>query len=252
MPTETVQTGICRFDIEEHGTHGYMMRIHRAGRGYCEFFSDRKYGGKRKAKAAAVAERRRLEQELPDPATSKNRKLRRNSSGKVGVHLAHDVDKRLENCEYWSYVASWLSPDRKRINVKFSWKRYGEEAAWAMACIARDNEIRDREEVVRLYEKGQAWRRRKAVSESPEIIRVRKTRIREAERRQSEIRRERRRLKQEAQQAESAPVVRKIAVKKSAVGRPSAKKRAARKTEPVRSKKAALTRTKVRPVRKKK
>lgn len=153
MPTKTIQTGVCRFDIKDRKVHGFMVRIMRRGKMYQEFLSDKKHGGKRKAKAAAIARHEELEAVLPKSINQKGRATVRNSSGKVGVHLAHDIERRWPDTEYFSYVASWLSDEGKRINVKFSWNKYGEDAAWELACITRDRELRDREEIMRIYKR---------------------------------------------------------------------------------------------------
>ena len=73
----------------------------------------------------------------------------------------HDVDRRWPDCEYWSYVASWLGDEQQRINVKFSWNKYGEDVAWELACIARDNELRDRQQIMKIYESQHAKAKRK-------------------------------------------------------------------------------------------
>lgn len=159
MPTKTVATGICRFDFAERKVHGFMVRIMRRGTMHQEFFSDKKYGGKRKARQAADERLAELRLELPDPIEQKGMLTRRNSTGKVGVHAAHDIDKRWPDCEYWSYVASWLDFNQKRINVKFSCQKYGDNVAWELACIAREKELRDREQILRIYERRQVARK---------------------------------------------------------------------------------------------
>ena len=161
MPTKTVVTGICRFDFDDRKVHGFMVRIMRRGEMHQEFFSDKRYGGKRKARHAADERLAELRRKLPDPKEQKGQLTERNSTGKVGVHLAHDIDKRWPDCECFSYVASWLDIDRKRINVKFSCRKYGDKRAWELACIARDKELRDREQIVNIYERRQAARKAK-------------------------------------------------------------------------------------------
>jgi hypothetical protein len=161
MSTKTVATGISRIEVEAPRTSGYMVRIMRGGKMHQEFLSDKKFGGKRKALAAATERRAELVETLPEAASGKGRKTNRNHTGKVGVHVGHDVDARWSGCEYWYYVASWLGEDQKRVNVKFSWNRYGEPLAWRLACIARDNELRDREQILKLHEKQIARRKLK-------------------------------------------------------------------------------------------
>ena len=164
MPTKTVATGICRFDFADRKVHGFMVRIMRRGTMHQEFFSDKRCGGKRKARKAADDRIAELRRELPEPVEQKGVMTQRNSTGKVGVHVAHDIDKRWPDCEYWSYVASWLDVNQKRINVKFSCKKYGDKMAWELACIARDKELRDREQIIKIYERRQAARKVKRTS----------------------------------------------------------------------------------------
>lgn len=164
MPTKTIVPGLCRFDFEERKTHGFMVRIMRRGKMIQEFFSDKRYGGKRKARASAEARLQELRETLPAPGTTKDVLTARNTSGTVGIHVAHDVDKRWPDCEYWSYVASWLSDEGKRINVKFSWKKYGERLALQLATIARERKLRDREEILAIQKRRLA--RKKALAKA--------------------------------------------------------------------------------------
>ena len=88
MPTKKVEPGITRFEIEERKTYGFMVRICRQGKKFNQFFSDSAYGGKRKALVAARAQYKKWVDELPAPDTTKNLKSVRNTTGKVGVHVA--------------------------------------------------------------------------------------------------------------------------------------------------------------------
>ncbi len=162
MATITVQRGLCRIDDDERKFYGYMVRIMRRRQMHQEFFSDKRYGGKRKAKRLAKQRYDKLVAELPEKIDQKGQKTARNKSGKVGVHLAYDVDRRWPGCEYWSYVASWLARDGRRINVKFAWNKYGEETAWDLACISRDYELRDRKLILKRWEKKTTQTRRQS------------------------------------------------------------------------------------------
>ena len=161
MATKTVAPGVCRFDLDDRNIRGYMVRIMRRRKMYQEFFSDKRCGGKRKAKKAAEERYGELNEELPDRINQKGQMTVRNNTGKVGVHVGHNIDKRWPNCEYWSYVASWLGEGQKRIHVSFAWLKYGEDLAWKLACIARDNELRDREQILAIHEQQKATGRAK-------------------------------------------------------------------------------------------
>ncbi len=174
MATKTVAPGICRFDLDEKKVHGFMVRIMRRGKMHQQFFSDKNWGGKRKARAAADARLEELKQELPDVKTTKNRLTKRNSSGKVGVHYAIETDKRWPDCQYSYYIASWLNEDGKRTNVKFSCNKYGDELAMELAGIARDREMTDREAVEAIYNRRKAARKARKMAARKESPRSRK------------------------------------------------------------------------------
>ena len=152
MSTATVQTGICRFDVVDRHINGYMVRIMRHRKMYQEFFSDVRCGGQDEALKGAEQRYAELLEELPDRIKQKGLKTVRNKTGKVGVHVGHNVERRWPGCEYWNYTAAWLGKDNKRINVTFAWNKFGEDVAWELACIARDNELQDREKIMEIYE----------------------------------------------------------------------------------------------------
>ena len=64
MTTKTVAPGLCRFDLDEKKVHGFMVRIMRRGKMHQQFFSDKRFGGKRKSKAAAMTRLEELKEEL--------------------------------------------------------------------------------------------------------------------------------------------------------------------------------------------
>jgi hypothetical protein len=151
-----------------------LVRICRKGEKTSQFFSDLQYGGKRNAKRSAQKYYAELCEKLGPPNTraTKNLLTARNSTGKVGVHIAHSVDSRWEKCEYTSYCASWISEDGKRKKISFSWNKYGKEAAFELACIARKLESRDRAAIVKLFERRAA--RRKTIKRRPGKVARRK------------------------------------------------------------------------------
>lgn len=154
MPTSKVSKGITRFDLDDRHSHGYMVRICRNGQRYNEFFSDDRCGSKANAKRAAFARYEELSQELgPAINPTKNRITSRNSSGRVGVHLAMCFDKRWPNSEYSAYCASWVGEKGVRKKINFSCNKYGKKRAWELACLARDMECTDRDTVVTVWEK---------------------------------------------------------------------------------------------------
>ncbi len=153
MPTQAAAPGITRFDIDER--QGYMVRIRRHGNQTNEFYSDKKNGGKRKALAVAKARYAELCDELgPVESPTKDLLTHRNSTGAVGVHIASSYETRWASNEYFAYCASWTTADGARKKINFSWNKYGKKEAFELACVARQHEINDRDEVLALREKA--------------------------------------------------------------------------------------------------
>ncbi|MEQ1824883.1 MAG: transcriptional regulator [Pirellula sp.] len=145
--------GITRIEYEGVSTRGWMVRITREGKRKQQFFGDRSHGGKNKALAAAKACYAEWLTQAAPIRTTRNVKTSRNSSGKVGVHEVRNVDSRWENAESFGYCASWVTKEGQRQKLSFAWNRYGKQAAWKLACLARQKELTNRAKVVALYEK---------------------------------------------------------------------------------------------------
>ena len=163
MGTKLVERGITRYDIEEQGTYGFMVRISRQGEQINQFFSDKNYKGKRKALIASRKRYKELSDSLPPPSTTKGVKTARNQTGMVGVHLA--VCQSVYGEEYSSYCASWKSGDGKRNKISFSFKKYGKKKAWEMACIAREVESTDRAKIEKMH--GNRKKKNKQIAPAP-------------------------------------------------------------------------------------
>jgi hypothetical protein len=161
MPTMPVAPGITRFEFEDR--KGYMVRIRRNGQQTNEYFSDSRHGGKRKALVAAKERYAALCEEL-GPVQNATRDLltHRNTTGKVGVHIAYSADRRWPGCEYYAYCASWRTDDGIRHKINFAWNKYGKEESFELACLARDEMIADRKQVEALYEKKKLKEERSA------------------------------------------------------------------------------------------
>ena len=149
----TKNKGITRIEYEGVPTRGWMVRITRAGQGKQQFFNDKTYGGKSKSLVAAKACYIDWAANAGSIRTSRNVKTVRNSSGKVGVHLVRNVDARWENAESYGYCASWVTEEGIRQKLSFACKRYGKKVAWGLACLAREKQSTDREQIVALFEK---------------------------------------------------------------------------------------------------
>ena len=140
--------GLTRIEIPEKHTFGWMMRIRRGRNSIHEWFSDTKFGGKKKAKLAALQRYRKLDAKLPAAVTShKGQKTRRNSSGKVGVYFKKNIKGGKTKDEYYACVAFWLAPDGGKKSISFAVEKYGHTKAWKMACHARENETTDKKTI---------------------------------------------------------------------------------------------------------
>lgn len=145
--------GYSRVDSETNNAHGWLVRIKRGEERRSRFISDSTHGGKRKSEKVAKAVYDEWVEELPEPETSLDKLGKRNTTGTVGVHHSWDQDNRFPNCKYESYVASWVDEDGKRRNIRFSINKYGKKAAFELACLCRQDRIRDRDSVIAAYEK---------------------------------------------------------------------------------------------------
>lgn len=137
--------GVTRIADARGRGHGWMVRITRTGVTTHKWFADGQHGGTAKAKRAAHKHYRALEKSAAPLAPIKNRKTSRNKTGKVGVRLCDGIDRRKANVHrYLSYVAFWTGKNGRACTIGFSFNKYGEKMAFALASIARDSESRDR------------------------------------------------------------------------------------------------------------
>jgi len=139
MKKQSKTPGISRIDQPSHRTHGFFLRAARDGQTFSAFFSDKSYGGRAAALAAAVEHRGKLLKILGKPI-HKLRRLnaeivrRKGRSGICGVRRV--IDRKVRPWrKYW--VAAW-SPELGVVRkMQFSIRRYGEEEAKELAIRAR-------------------------------------------------------------------------------------------------------------------
>lgn len=227
MGTKLVERGITRYDIEEQGTFGFMMRISRGGEHINEFFSDKNYKGKKKALSAARTRYAELKAKLPPPKTTKGVKTSRNQTGVVGVHLA--VCESIYGEEYSSYCASWKTGDGQRNKLSFSFKKYGKKKAWELACLARELESTDRQRIERLH--ASRSKGKKQIAPAPKASKRNPAKKKSGKKKVSV------KKKPASKKAVSKKVAKKKVSKKSAAKKKVGKKKVAKK--PTRKKKPA-------------
>jgi hypothetical protein len=137
--------GIKRIDQAASGTHSWHVTIQRRRRIWTRHFTDRVYGGREKALAAAKAFRDQLIARYPALSRRAFCSIRKknNRSGISGVtriegYQLHRGRKQLR--VYW--VAQWpIGPGRAR-QKKFSVRIYGEREAFRLALRARRQGLR--------------------------------------------------------------------------------------------------------------
>ncbi len=154
MPKKASPKGFARVDSESTNSHGWLVRILRGTERRSRFFSDKTHGGKAKSKRKAEECYQTWVAEMEPPISTRDKITKRNSSGVVGVHLATESDPRYKDCQYVSYVASWMNEARQRCNIRFLVNKYGKKNALALATIAREEKCTDREKVIAMFEKA--------------------------------------------------------------------------------------------------
>ena len=138
MPVHSENYAIARIDLPSAGTHGWQVRLQRRGVKYAKYFSDRLFGGSKRALAEAREWRDALLERLENGDTVRVcRRSARNSSGVVGVSKVTVVSSNGSEYQFWQ--ATWSPEPGKRRCVKFSVKRYGDRRAFELAVEARQN-----------------------------------------------------------------------------------------------------------------
>ncbi len=141
-PSQT--PGICRIDQPSHRTHGFFVRVSRRGKIHSAFFTDKRYGGREQALAAAREHQRKLAAKLGAPVVMSRRDWaeivrRKGRSGICGVQRVIDRQSKPWR-KYWR--ATW-SPKLGVVRKKqFSIRKFGEEKARRLAIRARRAGVR--------------------------------------------------------------------------------------------------------------
>ncbi|MGB7326316.1 MAG: AP2/ERF family transcription factor [Rubripirellula sp.] len=131
--------------IERVTTGGYLIRMMRKTKMHMEYFSDREYGGKRKALQAARKHRDKMEEKLKGftPKQIANKERSNNTSGVVGVRYVEEVDPRWKSKPVYGYwVAQWSPQPGVRKTQRFSVEKYGDDEAYELAVKARNKGVR--------------------------------------------------------------------------------------------------------------
>ncbi len=135
--------GISRIDTGS--AHGWFVRGYRNGKTYRKLFSDRKYGGKRKAQNLARQYRDELHERLAQiPNRPRGRRIvyrdSRNSTGVLGVcrTAKRSSNGKVNEC----YSVSWRPAEGLQKATSFSIRKYGEKRAFQLAVAHRRKMLR--------------------------------------------------------------------------------------------------------------
>lgn len=134
--------GISRLDQESTGTHGWQVRIQRKGVRYGRFFSDHEWGGGEHALVIAIQFRDKViaHQERLNSIRRHENAGARNQSGVVGVTRISQRSAKGDEYHFWQ--ASWTDNGGSRRTVRYSVLKLGDELAFEMACVAREEALK--------------------------------------------------------------------------------------------------------------
>lgn len=124
---------------------GYMVRFQRRGKSYQAYFGDSKYGGQKKALAAARVHRDEMEPKFRTLTPLERAKIltASNTSGTVGVRwVEKTMTKGKKKYNFTFASASW-SVGGARKSKSFSVDKYGKDKAWDLAVKARAAGLRE-------------------------------------------------------------------------------------------------------------
>lgn len=129
-----VPKGVIRYDYVN--THGWWVRVMREGVRFRTFFSDSVHGSIQEALRKAILYRHEILAAFTEPRkTIHKRSLSLEPESRVGIKIETRNDKK-----YYSWEARWYDENFNIKSTSFSIKRYGDEAAKALAIAeARKN-----------------------------------------------------------------------------------------------------------------
>ncbi|NKI17519.1 AP2 domain-containing protein [Spongiibacter sp. KMU-166] len=159
MPKSKAMYGISRIDDDIHRTHAWRVSLRRQRKMIVKNFPDKKFGGKRKALAAA--KQFRDETIAAHPPTTRKQfcsTLRRhNKSGITGVYRYAKRYKLKDGCvkEIWYWEAHWPTAKNESEKATFSVQTYGERKAKRLAIAAREAGVARLEGVFWASERGE-------------------------------------------------------------------------------------------------
>ena len=137
--------GISRISSKKSG-YGWYVRTYLNGKTFSKFFSDSKYGGKKRALKFAKKAKSFAELQLKpyrSTGSTTNRPLikrsKNNSTGVIGVSF---TKKKMQNGNTYCYFMVNWREDGKSKNTSFSCNKYGKKEAFKRAVQLRDKMMR--------------------------------------------------------------------------------------------------------------
>ena len=122
-----------------------MARIMRRGVPHQKNFGLREFRTWKAAEVAAQKWIKKMKKELGPEAERKGRMTRRNQSGIVGVWpRITNFKTKNSDIDYCRWYARWPGCPLKG-GISFSVEKFGDDEAFALAYLARENETVDRE-----------------------------------------------------------------------------------------------------------
>ena len=147
-----------------------MARIMRQGEAHQKNFGLREYRTWKAAEDAAQKWIRKMKRELPDEAERRGRMTKRNSSGVVGVwpRITNFKSKNAD-IDYCRWYARWPGCPLKG-GVSFSAEIHGDDEAFAMAYLARENETVDREWIENRFKQFKKTKKYKEIIAQKQLV----------------------------------------------------------------------------------
>jgi len=146
MSTPNRTPGISRIDQPAKRTHGFFVRLRRRGKVHSAFFTDQRYGGRKRALTAAQKHYRKLLAKLGPPVLRKRHLQRahiqrRNGSSVVGGVQQVVMRRHGEVRKYWK--AAWSPKSHVTRQKLFSVWTHGPKKAKELAIRTRRAGLRN-------------------------------------------------------------------------------------------------------------
>lgn len=146
-----------------------MARIMRQGEPHQKNFGLREYRTWKAAEEAAQKWIRKMKRELPPVSDGRGIMNKRNRSGIVGVWpRITNFKSKDADIDYCRWYARWPGCPLKG-GISFSAEQFGDDQAFAMAYLARENETTDREWIKKRFNSFQKTKKYREVIDQKKL-----------------------------------------------------------------------------------